>query len=201
MHWLAEINQEKIDVKLPDRVVEGSSFALEMGSAAYRCEYHPALHAIFLSPDVTGELERVVRIRNHRLVNNREDSSIHASLELVSGTVRKAARIEVSLQPNIPGQAFRKGNQAKKPATVVSPITGKVIQVLVKEGQVVAKGDVLLVIEAMKMENKIAAPQAGKVTGMAAVVAGLVTSGMQLMKIEPLVVAAGSDADSKKASH
>ena len=192
MRWLAEINQEKLDVKLPDRVVEGSSFSLEIGSAAFRCEYHPGLHAIFLSADATGELERVVRIRNHRLVNNREDSSIHTNLELVSGTVRKAARIEVLLQPNVPGQAFRKGNQSKRPAGVVSPITGKVIQVLVKEGQSVAKGDVLLVIEAMKMENKIASPQAGKVTGLTAEAATLVTSGTLLMRIEPIV--AGTDS-------
>lgn len=187
MRWQAEINKNKIDINLPDRVVEGSPFGLEVGEAAYRCEYHPALHAIFLSPDASGELERVVRIRNHHMVNHRDDSSVSGSLELVSGTVRRAARVEVVLQPNIPGQAFRKGNQARKPANIVSPITGKVIQVLVKEEQVVAKGDVLLIIEAMKMENKILAPQAGKVVSLTVEVSTLVSAGTQLLRVEPLL--------------
>lgn len=41
---------------------------------------------------------------------------------------------------------------------VVSPIQGNVINVLVKKGQKVKKGDVLLLIEAMKLENEVNAP-------------------------------------------
>lgn len=41
---------------------------------------------------------------------------------------------------------------------VLSPIQGNVIHVLVKEGQKVKKGDVLLLIEAMKLENEVNAP-------------------------------------------
>lgn len=42
-----------------------------------------------------------------------------------------------------------------------SPLTGKVLSVLVQEGQKVCEGDVLLTIEAMKMENRIQAECAG----------------------------------------
>ena len=41
---------------------------------------------------------------------------------------------------------------------VVSPIQGSVINVLVKAGQKVKKGEVLLLIEAMKLENEVNAP-------------------------------------------
>lgn len=41
---------------------------------------------------------------------------------------------------------------------VLSPIQGNVINVLVKAGQKVKKGDVLLLIEAMKLENEVNAP-------------------------------------------
>jgi biotin carboxyl carrier protein len=44
------------------------------------------------------------------------------------------------------------------------PITGKIISVKVKEGDSVAEGDVLCLIESMKMENPILAPVSGKVT-------------------------------------
>lgn len=47
--------------------------------------------------------------------------------------------------------------------TIESPLTGIVIDVRVAPGQEVQKGDVLLVIEAMKMQNEIRAPRAGKV--------------------------------------
>jgi acetyl/propionyl-CoA carboxylase alpha subunit len=46
---------------------------------------------------------------------------------------------------------------------IVSPMPGKVIKINVKEGQDISKGDVLLVVEAMKMENNITAPKDGKV--------------------------------------
>ncbi len=41
---------------------------------------------------------------------------------------------------------------------ITSPMPGKVIKVMVKEGDVVSKGDLLLVVEAMKMENNILSP-------------------------------------------
>jgi biotin carboxyl carrier protein len=47
-----------------------------------------------------------------------------------------------------------------------SPLTGKVLSVLVKEGQKVAEGDVLLTIEAMKMENRIQAECAGVISNI-----------------------------------
>jgi len=43
-------------------------------------------------------------------------------------------------------------------SNITSPMPGKVIKVMVKEGDVVSKGDILLVVEAMKMENNILSP-------------------------------------------
>ena len=44
-----------------------------------------------------------------------------------------------------------------------APLPGTIVQVLVKEGQKVDKNEAVLVIEAMKMENDIVAPEAGTV--------------------------------------
>jgi glutaconyl-CoA/methylmalonyl-CoA decarboxylase subunit gamma len=51
---------------------------------------------------------------------------------------------------------------------IVPPMPGRVIEVKVAEGARVAKGDVLLVLEAMKMRNEIASPVAGTVRGLRA---------------------------------
>lgn len=47
---------------------------------------------------------------------------------------------------------------------VVAPMPGTVLRLNVNSGDTVAAGDVILILEAMKMENEIVAPCAGKVT-------------------------------------
>ena len=68
---------------------------------------------------------------------------------------------------------------------VASQMTGRVIRVDVKPGDVVKEGDVLLVIEAMKMENEIRAPQTG-IVGRIHVQAGqAVEKGAHLVTLAP----------------
>ena len=49
---------------------------------------------------------------------------------------------------------------------ILSPMPGNILSVNVTEGQSVKKGDVLMVLEAMKMENEIMASASGKVSGI-----------------------------------
>ena len=69
-----------------------------------------------------------------------------------------------------PQQVAPAPQQAAAPAAsggsgdVVAPMPGTVLKVNVNSGDTVASGDVILILEAMKMENEIVAPCAGKVT-------------------------------------
>ena len=65
---------------------------------------------------------------------------------------------------------------------VTSPLPGSIIKVLVSEGQDVKKGDTLLTLESMKMENAVMADRDGKVTKIA------VTAGQNVMQDDLLVV-------------
>ena len=56
-----------------------------------------------------------------------------------------------------------KKTKKKEEGDLSSPISGKVVRIKVKNGDIVKKGDVLMVIEAMKMEYLIRAPYGGKV--------------------------------------
>jgi len=47
---------------------------------------------------------------------------------------------------------------------VRAPLPGKITRIIAKEGQQVNSGDVVLFIEAMKMENEVVAPKSGKIT-------------------------------------
>jgi acetyl-CoA/propionyl-CoA carboxylase biotin carboxyl carrier protein len=67
---------------------------------------------------------------------------------------------------------------------LVSPLQGNVFKVPVKEGDEVSEGDLIAVIEAMKMENEITAHKAGKITQLVAKEGAAVNSGDLLAKIE-----------------
>ncbi|MCH6553752.1 MAG: acetyl-CoA carboxylase biotin carboxyl carrier protein subunit, partial [Acidobacteria bacterium] len=55
----------------------------------------------------------------------------------------------------------------------------------IKEGQRVAAGDPLLILEAMKMENELVAPVAGIVTQIAVATGETVEKGTLLVRLEP----------------
>ena len=65
-----------------------------------------------------------------------------------------------------------------------APMPGKVIAVKAAPGQAVRKGDELLVVEAMKMENAIRAPRDGTVRSVAARVGDMVGPGTVLVELE-----------------
>ena len=65
---------------------------------------------------------------------------------------------------------------------VVSPIQGHVTNIKVKVGDKVQKGDVLLIIEAMKLENEVVSPFEGQVAEI------LVTKGQNVKAKEPIIV-------------
>ena len=65
-----------------------------------------------------------------------------------------------------------------------APMPGKVIAVKAAPGQAVKKGDELLVVEAMKMENSVRAPRDGTVRSVAARVGDMVGPGAILVELE-----------------
>jgi biotin carboxyl carrier protein len=68
--------------------------------------------------------------------------------------------------------------------SVKSPMPGTVMSFKVSVGQMVKRGDVLLILEAMKMENEIVAPQAGKVAALRVSVSASVNTGDPLVDLE-----------------
>ncbi len=64
-----------------------------------------------------------------------------------------------------------------------APMPGKVIAVRVSPGQAVARGDELVVVEAMKMENALRAPRAGIVKTVAVRVGEMVAPGVALVEL------------------
>jgi len=81
-----------------------------------------------------------------------------------------------------------------EPGSLIAPMPGKVVALTVVEGQRVAIGDTLLVMEAMKMEHAICAPIAGIVEALPYAVGDPVEQGVALLRIR----AVDPEIDSKE---
>jgi acetyl-CoA/propionyl-CoA carboxylase biotin carboxyl carrier protein len=78
------------------------------------------------------------------------------------------------------------GSASAKPASgnaLTSPMQGTIVKVAVAEGDAVASGDLVVVLEAMKMEQPLLAHRGGVVRGLTAEVGATVTSGLVLCEI------------------
>ena len=78
----------------------------------------------------------------------------------------------------------KKGDRELAQEIVDFPIAGKVVSVSVKAGDAVKEGDVLCILESMKMENPILAPVAGTVTEINISVGQTVEAGSLVAIIE-----------------
>jgi acetyl-CoA/propionyl-CoA carboxylase, biotin carboxylase, biotin carboxyl carrier protein len=106
-------------------------------------------------------------------------------------------RLEVSLPaglaaggtaPSANGAKPRKrggghGGSAASGDSLTAPMQGTIVKVAVEDGATVAAGDLVVVLEAMKMEQPITAHKAGTVSGLSAEVGASVTSGAVLCTI------------------
>ena len=80
--------------------------------------------------------------------------------------------------------AGKKSGAAASGDAVASPMQGTIVKIAVEEGQQVAEGDVVVVIEAMKMEQPLKAHKPGTVTGLKAEVGATVGNGEVLCELK-----------------
>jgi acetyl-CoA/propionyl-CoA carboxylase, biotin carboxylase, biotin carboxyl carrier protein len=121
-----------------------------------------------------------------------------ATDELPEAAERQQVVVEVGgrrLEVSLPGKgtapkAAKPQKRARGKATTVSgdavtsPMQGTIVKIAVEDGQTVATGDLIVVLEAMKMENPVTAHKAGTVTGLAVTPGETVTQGSVLCELK-----------------
>ena len=80
-----------------------------------------------------------------------------------------------------------RGTAAVGGDALTSPMQGTIVKVAVSDGAVVAAGDLVVVLEAMKMEQPLAAHKAGTVSGLGAEIGATVTAGAVICQIKDLI--------------
>ncbi|MFE9933611.1 acetyl/propionyl/methylcrotonyl-CoA carboxylase subunit alpha [Streptomyces sp. NPDC005533] len=81
-------------------------------------------------------------------------------------------------------RAAKKSGPAASGDTLASPMQGTIVKVAVEEGQQVNEGDLVVVLEAMKMEQPLNAHRSGTIVGLTAEVGASVTSGATICEIK-----------------
>jgi acetyl-CoA/propionyl-CoA carboxylase, biotin carboxylase, biotin carboxyl carrier protein len=123
-------------------------------------------------PDDAGERQTVVVEVGGRRLEVSLPGGL-GSVGVAAGGTRKPKR-----------SAGKKAGAAASGDAVTSPMQGTIVKVSVEEGQVVAEGDVIVVLEAMKMEQPLKAHKAGTVTGLQAEVGATVTNGAVICELK-----------------
>ncbi|MEP6995797.1 MAG: biotin/lipoyl-containing protein [Acidobacteriota bacterium] len=108
--------------------------------------------------------------REHRVVAARDGDRIFVWCDGEARTFERAVSVR-SAAPRETG------------GDLISPMPGRVRRILVADGQTVSRGDVLLVLEAMKMEHSIRAPRDGSVR-LRVREGDLVDAGVELAQVE-----------------
>ena len=99
----------------------------------------------------------------------------------------KSFRIEIE-DGSVGGMAVnkrKKKGRGKKSGTISSTIPGKIVSIAVEEGDIVAEGDVVMILEAMKMQNEIQAPLSGSVTAVNCKPGDSIEANSPLIVIQP----------------
>ncbi|MFI6526713.1 acetyl/propionyl/methylcrotonyl-CoA carboxylase subunit alpha [Streptomyces uncialis] len=123
--------------------------------------------------DETGRETVVVEVGGKRL-----EVSLPSSLGM------SLARTGLAAGARPKRRAVKKSGPAASGDALASPMQGTIVKVAVEEGQVVAEGDLVVVLEAMKMEQPLNAHRSGTVKGLGAEVGASVTSGAVICEIK-----------------
>ncbi|MEU8621508.1 biotin carboxylase N-terminal domain-containing protein [Streptomyces sp. NPDC048623] len=123
--------------------------------------------------DETGRETIVVEVGGKRL-----EVSLPSSLGMT------LARTGLAAGAKPKRRATKKSGPTASGDTLASPMQGTIVKVAVEEGAVVQEGDLIVVLEAMKMEQPLNAHRSGTVKGLSAEVGASVTSGAAICEIK-----------------
>jgi len=161
-----EVGPVKIDV-----VVNGRTGELQL--EASRFEYNGLARSFSMEPSGPGVFSILIEGRSYQ------------ATVLAPGTIQVDDRIfEVEIFDPRELRARTSAGASHGRQNIVSPMPGKVVRVLVSAGDAIEKGQGLIVVEAMKMQNEMKAPKAGTVVEVKTKDGATVAAGEILIVIE-----------------
>jgi len=122
-------------------------------------------------------------MKNYRITVNGVAYDV-AVEELGAGAVPAAAPVAAApVAAPVAAPAAPVASGAEGAVKIAAPMPGKILAIKANAGQAVKKGDVVMILEAMKMENEITAPEDGTVASINVAVGDSVESGDTLASL------------------
>ncbi|MFW9941798.1 MAG: acetyl-CoA carboxylase biotin carboxyl carrier protein subunit [Candidatus Thorarchaeota archaeon] len=108
-------------------------------------------------------------------------------MEYINGVLYlEGEEIDIEIKPYLkPVDRYNKSTQIKD-VIVKAPIPGKILEIHIEELELVEKDQLLLILEAMKMKNRILSPIKGKITQLYVNVGDQIGQDQPLVKIESI---------------
>ena len=155
---IEKIRDKSYSFSFQDKDFEASLESMENGSIIIKIDEQPFRMFVSMNENGMGYLSLgsfIFNIRRNDMLNENEE--LLGSFDQLSG----------------------KGH-----GRIVSPMPGKVIKINVKKGDEVKKGNILMIIEAMKMENHISCPADGVIEKVNVKVGDMVNGSTRLVELE-----------------
>ncbi len=115
---------------------------------------------------------------------NVNGTNYEIAIELIDANAKVEEIKTAPAAPAAPAPQAAPAAPAGNGENVNAPMPGNILAINVNVGDTVSEGQVLMVLEAMKMENEIMAPVSGKITSIGVTTGAVVESGAVLCTIE-----------------
>lgn len=182
MKWINKSESAGTEVSLPDQITAGIWSPAQVGPQSLEICWEPAMRTLFVRQSPKHP-EVPLKYRAAKTQRFPGDLFAEVLLEYVGGSASFARIIQGEVGIQVPGMNGRKAGAGANGEVIRSPMVGKVLKVHVEAGQTVERGHEILVIEAMKMENKIFARSSGTVKDVQIVAGAQVVVGQVLVHI------------------
>jgi biotin carboxyl carrier protein len=169
-----------------DVVVDGQSHRLELtqgeeltpGERVWHCKIDGTQVAVDAALTARDVLSVLVDGKAYEIKRER---SLQGDIHMILGSARYAVEVRDprSLRTRRAGAGAEAG-----PQKLTAPMPGKIVRVAVSQGDMVAAGQPLIVMEAMKMQNEMKSPKDGKVRKILTAEGSTVNAGDTLAIIE-----------------
>ena len=180
MNWIITINGKKANIKLPDQLPHAGPLPVSIDGKHH--EVTILNNGETLSITSEGNTTTTIELKHLDVAKTADSPTSDINMELRRSNCLE--RVEATAMLDAPGMESIQSRLQQSGATVKSPMAGKVLKVLEASGTVVSKGQAVAIIEAMKMENRIAAPANGKLVLAGITEGDQVTAGQKLFEIE-----------------
>ena len=184
MQWSVTVGGKSSVVQIPDNIPDNAAFDATIDGRSVQLRWQRHTRALFIKDLTKSNDWAAINIRSKSVAKFPGEGDIAVSAEFSAAGASDPINMEAIVSVYFPGQDSKEGSRKKKPAVVRSQITGKVLKIMVNAGDIVSAGDTLMIIEAMKMENRVLANTGGVIDAVKVKELDTVASGAELLKFK-----------------